>query len=328
MIYTYDFWQAALAGQKPEMNADNPHPGFYRTRRKNKAGQISYLPVAYFVRDNELICFVGDDEVPLERGQEIWTYTGQHPVTEEAYRAVAERGENWPDIDAVVASQSTQLSNNPPTDPAELLKEQIESAAAGIGDYAVIDSDAIRDRAQSLRSRLLELRLAADKEKDTAKRPHIEAGKQIEAKWKPLIEAAKSAADTIATAMGLWEDKKRKAAAEARAAAEAASRKAAAEAEAAARKAAEEGRPAPIAAPIPVAAPIPQVAPAPIRGGYGRAASVKVKPVATVVDYLAAVAYLIEQPDIRAAIDKTAQRLVDDGHTVPGVTVEEKAKIK
>ena len=60
-----------------------------------------------------------------------------------------------------------------------------------------------------------------------------------------------------------------------------------------------------------------------ISGAYGRAASKKLIKKALVVDYAAATAAMVTHPELRALVDKLAQRAVDAGVTVPGVTVEE-----
>lgn len=318
MSDAFQWWQDALAGKKPPQHPDSPEAGFYRYRTKDKAsGAITFLPVAYYFHDGILHCRVGDKDVSVETGQGIWTYTGQYPVTEAAYRDAAERGLPWPDQDQTVHDQQADDAarrgsggNNPPQDEVTILDEQIKSAAAGADDYKTITSDEQMMRGQSLRSRLLELRRSADNHEEAEKRPHLDATKTIRDKWKPLIDAADTAAKAIAKAMGLWNDKKERDAQEA-------ARKAEAD-----RRAAEEaGRPAP--PPPPVAAPATQV-----KGAYGRAANIKKVPVAHVIDQDAAYLYVKQQAVVIEAISKAAQQLVDAGHTVPGVRVEQESRVK
>jgi hypothetical protein len=55
---------------------------------------------------------------------------------------------------------------------------------------------------------LLELSGEADKQREGLKRPIIDAGKAIDAKWQPLVKKAKDFADTIRAAISAWETTK------------------------------------------------------------------------------------------------------------------------
>lgn len=98
MSVLYAYWKAALAGQKPEANPDNPQPGFYRTKRGT-----GWVPVAVWPKGNGLtgpdaLGFkINRETVGANMGAELWSHYCAHPITEAVYRAVAERGENWPD---------------------------------------------------------------------------------------------------------------------------------------------------------------------------------------------------------------------------------------
>lgn len=298
----YAYWRAALRGEKPEANPDNPQPGFYRMR-KGKGGP--FVPVAVFYDDKDALWVTPDS------AREKWEYFCDKPISHEVYTAVAERGENWPDIDATVAEQQRQRigGNNPPEDEAIILQEQIEAAAAAVNAYAKITDDETHRKAQTLRSRLLELSGTADKRREALKRPHLEASKEIDAKWQPLVKMAKSFADSIRTAMEAWENEKLRR-----------EREEQRKAEEAARKAAEAGKPAPVAPP-------PPAAPPPIKGAAGRAASVKLVRVATVTDQDAVYRYMRDRPEVTGLLANLAQRAVDAGHDVPGVTIEERRKV-
>lgn len=303
MTDTWQFWNESIAGKRPNFHADDPHCGFYRMKRR----EGGFIPVAYYMADGAIHCRVGDQDVTPERGQEIWHWVAGNPVSEQTYRSVAEEGKNWPDMDATVASH---IGHNNPPDEAELIQEQIKSASAGISDYATIKDDDHQKRAQTLRSRLLELSRLADNKRVTLVRPHLDDMADINAKWQPLVKGAKADADIIASAMGTYEDAK---AAEARKVAEAA--------RIAAEKAASEGKPALVPVLIPVA-------PAVIRGAAGRAASVKVWREAIVTDWDACFAAFRDRLEVRSVLIKLAQSAVDVGHDVPGVTTEERRRIR
>lgn len=311
MSTAYGYWKDALAGHSPAPIVDDPQPGFYRSRRKAGAP----LPLAIWIEDGKVTGRMGggDDarELTRDRLNEVWNFACANPVTEEAYRAVAERGEPWPDMDATVSDQLAQSGHNrPPTDPATLLHEQIEAASAGASEYATIASDEALARAQTLRSRLLELSGEADKTRKAEKAPHQAKADAVDDQWMPLVKKAKEFADKIKSAMNAWGTKKHEAAEAQRRAIEAAQ-----------RKAMEEGRPAPAPPPVVPAAP------AKVKGAAGRAASgTPVKVVKAITDYAACYAYVSEQPEVRDAIMQAAQRLVTAGHTVPGTEVKEEIR--
>lgn len=315
----YAYWRAALRGEKPEANPDNPQDGYYRVRER-KGGPL--VPVALWFENDQQLCVIGGKLVDETTACERWPYFADKPITHEVYTAVAERGENWPDIDPTVADQQRDGigGNNPPEDEAIILQEQIEAAAAGANAYAKIEDDETLRKAQTLRSRLLELSRTADKRREDLKRPHMEAGKAVDAKWQPLVKLAKSFADGIATAMNAWETEKLRREREEQRKAEEAQRKAEAEA----RAAEEAGRPAPPPAPV---APQPPAAPAPIKGAAGRAASVKLVRVATVTDQDAVYRYMRDRPEVVELLAKLAQRATDAGHDVPGVKIDEQRKV-
>lgn len=319
----YTYWQNALAGNFGPVHDGDPQPGFYRKRTGKAAG---YVPVAIWEQNGKMLALVDGKEADAA---EIWTFVCQSPILEEWYRARMS-GQPWPDESAAVtASLAPPPSghNNPPTDDAEILKGQIDAASAGAAEYGDIRDDETASKAQSLRSRLLELSGDADKKREALKKPFFEAGKAVDAKFQPLVKAAKAAADTIRDALGAHETRKARAAEELRRKDEEDARKAAEEAARLAAKAEKAGKPIPAPAPAP---PPPEPAPAPalaIRGAYGRGASVKVVKIAIVVDQDAAYGYLKTQPDLAAVIQKLAQKAVDAGLSVPGVTIEEQRKV-
>lgn len=312
----YDYWNNALAGNFGPVHDSDPQPGFYR-KRVSRGGP--FAPVAIWEAEGQMIALVDGKQ---SDANEIWTYVCQHPIAEAHYHARMETGKWHDESDAVGASLAPPRAghNNPPQDEAEILKGQIDAAMIGADSFAEIKDDGEAAKAQSLRSRLLELSGSADKKREAEKKPHLEAGKAIDAKWQPLVKAAKAAADKIRDALSAHETRKARAAAEAQRKADEAARKAAEEAAAKAPK--DAPAPAPVAPPPP--APEPVTA---IRGAYGRAAAVKIVKVATVTDQDAAYGYLKTDKELAALISKLAQKAVDAGYTVPGTEVTEERKV-
>lgn len=314
----YSYWENALVGNFGAVSDDYPCPGFYRKRTGKAAG---YTPVAIWEdpewEGGKIIALMDGKQIDA---REIWTWVCSYPVSEEHYRERVATGKWWDEDSDVTASLSPPPAghNSPPE--SETFKDQIDAALNAVATYAEIKDDVTQAKAQSARSRLLELSRNADTIREKEKAPHLESGRAVDALWNPMVKAAKAGADTIAKVMGAYETRKANEAAEA-------SRKAA-EAQ---REALEEAQAkAPIGVTVePEPAPAPAVAPAPapIKGAYGRGANVKDVKVATVADQDAAYAFLKAQPELIEVIQKLAQKMVTNGFSVPGVTVTVEKKV-
>jgi hypothetical protein len=308
-------WKSLLAGGTAQFSADEPISGYFRSRRF-KDGPLD--PVAIWTDEDGLNVLFDNKPVALER---VWPWAARSPVTYAAYQTRIETGK-WPDIDPVVheAAQARPGDNNPPTDPAELLAEQIAAAKAGAVNYAIISDDETLAKAQTLRSRLLELSGQADKLREEAKKPHLAAGKAVDEKWQPLVKLAKGIADGIRASMEKWETAKLAKRREEEAKAAEAQRAH----DAAVAKAAAANRPAP---------PPPQITPmvpfsGPIKGAAGRAASSKPRMVVKCIMELdVLIAHYRLSAELSEFLMDLAQRDVTAGKSVPGVKVEEVARV-
>ncbi len=304
----YTYWQQALEGNFLPIHESEPQLGFYR-KRNGKAG--TFAPAAIWDDFGKIVASVSG--LPADPS-DIWTYVCQYPVTEDQYRNRMKTGKWWDEDDSVTASlQTPQAGHNQP-DEVDSIADQIDAALKGVDDYGVIMTDETAAKAQSLRSRLLELSREADKKRETLKRPHFEAGKAVDEAWQPLVKAAKGGADVIAKELGAHETRKARIEAD-RLAAE---RK---------RLAEEAAKNAPIEASEPIPEPIPAPVAAPIRGAYGRAAAVKIVKIAKVIDQDAAYAYLKATAELVALIQSLSQKAVTAGFSVPGVEITEERKV-
>ncbi len=317
----YDFWRRGLAGET-NMPFEEGKPEFGRYRSKRSDG--GWDPVAIFPsqRDGSAVVMVGQELArdPLR----TWLFCASRPISEEVYNSVMAGG-NWPDMDETVAAAieagETRRGRNEPDDPLEMLRDQIESAAAGVGAYSSVADEEAAQRGQSLRSRLLELAGQAEKNRKDEKDPHFEAGKAVDAKWKPVIDMAVDAAKIIKDALEAFDTARAKAAAQEAARLREERRKAEEEA----RKAVEAGKPAPA---LPAAPPVPEpTLPSTIKGGYGRAASMRTVKVVRVGDQDQVYQALRTAPELVSLLAKLAQKAVDAGGTVPGVEIEERRKV-
>lgn len=324
IIERWQWYFGALANPSAIGSAALPvHPGeyqlgYYRVRRKGG----EWEPVGIYPDENGRTVAYRSNK-PVDDIPELFTWACRQPVTHKAY-VDALAGNGWPDDDATVAQQVAPPApgdNSAVVDEAETIKDQIESALAGMKAYEKISDDATSAKALSLRNRLNELSNQADKIRTKQKEPFLEGGKAVDAKWQPLVKSAKAGADKVRDAIGTWETEKlRKQREEERRQAEELRKQ---------QEAARAAEPVSEAPAVETATIAVAAAPAPIKPTYGKAASVGVKNVVTeVTDWNALSAYMINHPDFQACLRDLAQRAVDKGHTVPGVVVEQKATVR
>ena len=107
----YAYWQARQRGENPTAFVEQPECGFYRKknggRHNGKKLPATYEPVAIFldsegimvgrigIQDNIKEIKIGDSSKYDLR--DLWSWLATNDISEETYRAVAERGEPWPD---------------------------------------------------------------------------------------------------------------------------------------------------------------------------------------------------------------------------------------
>lgn len=310
----FDWWSLALTGEKVEINADAPQSGFYKMRR-HKDGP--WLPVMIRVHEGELRCRVGDDSSvdPLT----VWTYCAGHPVTKDAAAYAFKHGK-WESDAPAIGDNSGELSL------PDQIRDYANQAIGWLRSIGSIKDKKQSDKAANYRAELLRLSKEADAAREAEKRPHDEAAKAVQAKWKPYIESAKDAADCIRDELTKWMR-----AEEARLEAE---RRAKWEAE---QKAAEEARKAveaqrakqladdPIAAmtapepELPMPPAMPEAVKVQAGGQRGRKTGLREVTRYVVKDHAAALAFFADSDDVKELVAKLAERASKAGATVPGV---------
>lgn len=301
----YDFWRARLAGDMSPATNEMPMCGFWRVRERKGS---AFVPLAIFEQPGGIVGWLGrhlsGQLINGERLNDLWVHANANAVSEATYRAVAERGEGWPDQDAAVAAMG---HNSNAVSDAEQIKSQIESAAVGAKDYAEIKDDEHQKRAQTLRDRLLELRDNADLARETEKKPFLEGGRAVDAKWKPLVDMAQNAAGIIRNSMKAWENVKFNA-----------------------EQAALAEREKLIAAGvrIPENAPIPPPAAKKIKGASGRAASVRTIDVVVITDINKVFAQFKSHSDVATVLHKLAKEAHANGIKVDGVEIKQERDVR
>jgi hypothetical protein len=296
--WEWQYWHDRLNGKPVQMSPSHPQAGFYREPRKEHYGaRRTFRPVAYWPNENgQLHCRIGDDDVTPQRALELWTRVGQHPVSEQAYREVAQNGGLWPDEHELVAMGD----NQPPDDESfEGLRDAIEPLAREAEERLkggpIQDQDEA-NRIANLADRLAELWKKAEEQRKADRKPHDEELKRIQARWSPLQTAAEVYKNLKYRLTTPWLQRQTEAQQQ--------------EAEAAAAR----GEPAAADAPRPRA------------GTRGRAQTLKSTKKARIDDYAVCLKFFEDSEDVRGTVQMLANRAVRAGAKVPGVTVIEDAR--
>lgn len=99
-VSDYTYWRAALAGNFGPVHDGDPQPGFYRAKVTRGPYGI-WTPVAIWPEPDGTLTalkhvWISRSPVFIDP-DEVWLWCSQNPITEEAYRAVAEQKQPWPD---------------------------------------------------------------------------------------------------------------------------------------------------------------------------------------------------------------------------------------
>jgi hypothetical protein len=295
------FWRDSLAGKKPEINVDLPQQGYYKAR-KGKDGP--WAPVAIWLKGDDLVARHGDEMVEPAR---IWSWCADKPVSKADVEHYKEHGRFPGEI--AIGHNSGDLSL------AEEMTDAAKQAIEWLKDNK-ITAQVTADIAANMRARLLDLSKKAETERETKVRPHLDAQKAINGEYKPLVDAATSAANALRDALTVFmraEEAKQRAQAEAK-------RKA--EEEQAAKERAELLKANPLAEytePLPEP-PLPLEPPKVQAGGQaGRKAGLRTITRFELTDYAAALEHVKNHKDVIAAVEKAAFAQAKAGADVPGV---------
>jgi hypothetical protein len=158
--------------------------------------------------------------------------------------------------------------------------------------------------------------------REEEKAPHLKAGREVDDKYRSLVQDPKETADAIRVELKRHENEKLRKQQEA----EAAAAKAAEEHAKAVKKAQRKGEEPPLPPPPP---PTPERT-STIKGGYGRAASVQVVQKGKIVDLGKVLTHYIAARNeaILLAIANEVQKDVRAGITIPGVEVIKEADVR
>jgi hypothetical protein len=318
----YHHYREMLAGRDVPIHEDVPYAGRYAIKRNNVRLPVAIGPDA----SGELVAVVDGKQVdPLS----IWVSCAKHPVTQEAYKFRKQNG-YWPDEPPPVAR------SNMPADPFEALKltiDQRQAMAAELLDkHPLIKSQEVCNLFRNLQAEILSDIKEADGMHEVEKRPHLEAGRTIDEKFR-FRATAKVLADRLRSRFETYlkEEERRQQAEAARKHREEMER---VEAERKRLQAERDKlmRDDPIAALTSDAPELPELPLAPEQvkvqagGGFGRKAGLRTDWVGEIEDYAKVLGHFSDHPDVRALIEKLVKSTVKTSKgtaKIPGVKIIE-----
>lgn len=185
------WWQRALAephrigDPSLPLHADSPELGFYRINSK-RLGR--WVPIAFFKDDAGRWCAERDGKpVDPDKVEGLWTWACRNPTTYPAYeKAVA--GDGYDD------EPPHGIGHNLPADSDMDERDRLWLEFSGERDLALeflktpIVVQAEADRAAIWAKRLAEIVRKADGLHEVEKRPHLEAGRRVDDRWRDLRE--------------------------------------------------------------------------------------------------------------------------------------------
>ncbi len=362
-IDVYAFWRNALKTEAERKKItplatmyqgayEDPQPGLYRVRKGLARNGGVLVPVKIWVEDDEgnvihkmepgqsfvrngyeggtlaLTGEINGGRVGAERLSDVWI------CCEAVSKAMMDHytaNEHWPD-------EAPRLSNQAPTDPLECLEAYMETAAS-FAAKTVIDTKDKADQAANYVAELLKLKKAADDDRDTKVRPHLEAQRDINGKYKPVLDDADKLVREIRAKSDAFlraETARREAeAAKARAAFEEEKRKRDAEAARILAERAKLERDDPIAAyTSPPPELPPEVAPPPepekvlIGGARGKRMGLRTVTEYRVTDYAALLAFVARHPKVIEAVESAGKAMAKAGTAVPGIEAVEVERVQ
>lgn len=178
----------------------DPQCGRFKMRQDRNG---PWLPVAIYLQqefdpetgeltgDEKLVATVGGKGHAANRdANEIWLWCSKHPVSESSYRVAYLTGK-WPE-------EPTLGANTEPGDSFETLTDQLSTAIDMAGELPEkIETQEQADLAANLKDRINAYAKALDEMRDAEKRPHDEASKAVQAKFRPFLDRSMDVLDGI-----------------------------------------------------------------------------------------------------------------------------------
>lgn len=357
----YGYWRAACRGSTdgvhllptiyPPPSNDNPQAGLWKTKLVKDGPFVpmriwladkSGTPVHVWRDDLILTATIDGQPVKMERIERVWHFL--KPCTKDEM-AHYDANKQWPGDAPTLAKIGDNSKNY--GDGFDGIKEEINDYAAMCKEFLAqvtkaggiktkVDADKAKNMADAIGDVKNGLARKADTLRKAEVQPHLDAQRDINAKFNPLVDTGKNTATALNYAAKQWlaaetdrlqaieNEKARKAQAQAEA-------KAKAEREQAANR-----RAAPDDGELMEAPPPPAPAPAivadkvklQVGGQRGAKRSLRTVLVAKVTDHPAALAHFAQAPQVIELVQTLAQKAIDAKMpTPPGVEVVEETKL-
>lgn len=204
----YEWWNKAIAdphliGHALPVNPNDPQCGYYRTRRGDQVA-------IWYDGDGLMVALEGSRAVdPVD----IWSWCAKYPVSWFAYQQKRDTG-RWPDDPPVIETKHTNIAapapagigHNMPPEGFETVQalalQEIE-----LGERYLKEPITTHEQANQLgvwATTVTKLATDAERQRKAEKEPHLEAGRQVDAKWNPLIDELKALAKRIKSHLDGW----------------------------------------------------------------------------------------------------------------------------
>ncbi len=224
----FSYYKAALAGQKVDISADDPQPGYYR-KRDGKDGP--YEPVIIWP-DKEGVMKATTPK-GVQDAIEIWTWVADKPVSkadaEVAFDTGAWPGDvamptNAPDLSLLEEVKdyletcksfheafqdlkereimSLPLAVKGDAKPGEPEHQDIRKAQVTQKNEEITKKNA--DMAANYATHLGRLSKQLDDERKSKVAPHLEAQREVNGKYNPILEEAKKVVKALKAIAGAW----------------------------------------------------------------------------------------------------------------------------
>lgn len=213
----YDAFRARLAGDKVDLHENKPQSGAYRRKDRNGRWEAVFIwqDAGTFKARVTRHPDVDENVLEAEHGFpaicKLWSSCCRSIVAFAIYHEVVEKRQPWPDeIEEADRSNSAGISDLDRIlseidelirDAAKIKDEDLlagfDAAAYAARQAAKGDpSDLVPNltKLSNYATKLVELKNEADKLRKAEKEPHLEAGRQVDDRWRPPVNKADNAA--------------------------------------------------------------------------------------------------------------------------------------
>lgn len=171
---------SAIGSKELPVHESEPHPGYYRVRRKDGPWEAVAI---YYPEDSDALVAYRDGREVREINS-LWVWCCRNPVEFDAYEAAMD-GKGWADEPAAAAGIGDNSGEADPFDAINIEylgeKEQAEEFMR-----AKVTTQAQADKVAIWAKRLTSIKSRAEGLHTVEKKPHLDAGRAVDDKWREL----------------------------------------------------------------------------------------------------------------------------------------------